>query len=356
MQRLQSYVTNQLPDISGPFAALVGDHPSVYARSPALWNAAFRAVGIDAVYLPLDVSTESLPALMTALRRDERFLGGNVTVPHKARVLRSLDDVDPPARLIGAVNTVVRTPEGRLTGYNTDGRAAVASLRGEASGEPLCEDLAGRTILLIGAGGAAWAVASALAEVMQTGRIIIINRSVERARDLVRSLQERFRLGEVAGDDDLDEVAPECDLVINASIKGQAGLWRKPEGITWLEPYSALAPARPAMVAEDSTDAALYHALFEASVEDIRRNHARSMELVSGFRRAAFFDLIYAPAETTMLRHARWTGYRTANGRWMNILQAADAFTSRVCRPLLEPHRDLGTVRRLVIQAMHEAW
>src|SRR5512143_4021631 len=109
-------------------AGIIGDSPSRYSKSPALWNAAFRYLGINATYLPFDVDDDQVGNLLGVLRDSEQFIGVNVTVPHKVRVMEFLDALDPGAARIQAVNTVVRAANGKLTGYNTDGEGFIDSL------------------------------------------------------------------------------------------------------------------------------------------------------------------------------------------------------------------------------------
>ena len=109
-------------------AGIIGDSPSHYSKSPALWNAAFRHLGMNATYLPFDVDDAHVGDLLRVLRDSEQFIGVNVTVPHKVRVMDFLDELDPGAARIQAVNTVVRSADGRLTGYNTDGEGFIDSL------------------------------------------------------------------------------------------------------------------------------------------------------------------------------------------------------------------------------------
>ncbi len=104
---------------------IFGD-PVAHSLSPLMQNQALRQAGIDAVYVPYHVRVEQLPQAVAAIRALGLW-GVNVTVPHKEAVCVLLDDVDPAARLIGAVNTIVNR-EGRLTGYNTDGMGFLGSL------------------------------------------------------------------------------------------------------------------------------------------------------------------------------------------------------------------------------------
>ena len=188
LKRISGCITNSLDaPPAGPhwFAGVVGDTPSQYSKSPVMWNAAFSLVDLDAIYLPFDVSSSRLKAFAAALQESEHLLGVNVTVPHKIEIINYLDEVDPAAARIGAVNTVRREKDGRLIGYNTDGEGFVQSLLVPQPGAPtpLLESLDGKTVLLLGAGGSARAIAFHVGERLQSGRLSFVT-GLSNKRDL----------------------------------------------------------------------------------------------------------------------------------------------------------------------------
>jgi len=337
---LQPYVTNLLdPSVNrhAMVAGIIGDHPSLYAKSPSIWNAAFADLSIEATYLSFDVSSAQLPGLVNALRECRAYVGGNVTVPHKLAVMDLLDQLDPLAAQIGAVNTIRRTQDGRLVGYNTDASGTVKSLTMPSpwQTEPFMEALPGKSLLLIGAGGAGRAAAFALArELGSDGRIYIANRSLARGSQLADQVKAVYGNAQAVEENVPREVLAEIDLVINSSTKGQAGLRHLDDGmVTCLEPYSALSPAAPAVLAEAQypNHTSLYDAWYRASAPDIKSNLAASDESMLQVRsQTRFFDMVYAPLETPMLLQARLKGHATINGKGMNIMQAVDAFASIV--------------------------
>jgi shikimate dehydrogenase len=132
---------------------LLGEHIS-YSASPAMHGAAFEALGLSHEYELVDVTADDLPRAVAALR-DDSVLGANVTVPHKAAVIPFLDEIEPLADRAGAVNTIVNR-DGRLTGSNTDIPAIADEIRRVRD--------APRNSVVLGAGGAARAVAAALSE------------------------------------------------------------------------------------------------------------------------------------------------------------------------------------------------
>ncbi len=199
-------------DGSTRLAGVIG-FPVHHTLSPAMHNAAFAALGINAVYLPLAVKPQDLRHVLRALSR-LGALGVNLTIPHKQAALRIVDRIDDSARRIGAINTV-EFLAGRLIGHNTDGLGFLASLRGVLRPR-------GRSALLLGAGGAGRAVAVALAGA-GLGRLYVAETNPVPARRLLAHLSRLgfSRAAVVApGSTALRAAAGRADLVINATPLG----------------------------------------------------------------------------------------------------------------------------------------
>lgn len=366
LSAIQVYVANRL-DPSAARAALwagiIGDRPSQYAKSPSLWNAVFRALKLDAVYFPLDVDEPHLAGLVHALRRADRLLGFNVTVPYKVKIIEHLDELDEKARPIGAVNTVARTEDGRLVGYNTDGSGFLWSLTTPLlpHEEPLVPDPKGVDALIIGAGGVARAVAFYLAEAIGRGHLVVANRTRETVVALADEINRAYGNASAVGEDQIATVASSVGLVVNCSTKGQSGIRKLEDGrVTILEPYSALAPASPAVFPEGEAPPGpeFYRRWFEVSLSDIERNNRASAEVALRMPSpTAAYDLVYSPLETVFLRHCRLTGHRTANGKGMNVAQAVDALVNKVCRPYFQKlGLDSAETHLQIVRLMCDVW
>jgi len=188
-----------------PTTALCGIvlHPAGHTRSPAMHNAAYAALGLDAVFVAFDVR----PAQLADALAGARALGVRqlaVSIPHKQAVLAHLDEVDDTARRIGAVNTVTLR-EGRLVGSNTDWIGVARALERETK-------LAGRRAVVLGAGGTARAAVFALLE--HGARVCVLNRTPARAEALARELG-----AEAAGG--LDSLAQrDFDVLVNTTSVG----------------------------------------------------------------------------------------------------------------------------------------
>lgn len=278
------------------FAGLIG-FPVGHSLSPRMQQAAFDALGVPARYGLWETPSAELAARLAALRRPE-ILGANVTIPHKTAVLPLLDEIAEGARLVGAVNTIVRaeTTSGvRLVGHNTDVpglRQALAELGAWTSPPgPLSRgergERAHRRVLVLGAGGSARA---ALAVARLEGAAV---RVAARRLDAARAL---LGTGTAAGAGALDladterlaEALAETDVLINTTPAGMG----------------------------ESDAAALPLDLLARLPAD-----------------AIVFDLVYAPPETALVRAAHARGLRASGGLPMLLYQGAEAFTLWTGRP-----------------------
>ncbi|MEI8011671.1 MAG: shikimate dehydrogenase [Candidatus Omnitrophota bacterium] len=253
---------------------LVG-YPLGHSLSPIMHNTAFDALGVDAVYQLFPMKQEELGDFFTALKKKESHVFGlNVTVPHKENVIPFLDALDPFATKVGAVNTVVITSDRKLIGRNTDGPGFMTHLT-EESFNP-----AGRSVAILGAGGASRALISALCLLPERPRVIkVFDVDQARAGALVRDLSARMDTScvqIVAAVADLN--IETADLLINATPIGMKA-------------------DDPCLVKEESL-------------------HAGMM----------VYDLIYNPAETRLLVMAKRRGVKGVNGLKMLFYQGVLAF------------------------------
>jgi shikimate dehydrogenase len=343
-------------------AGVIGDAPSHYSKSPALWNAAFDHLRMKAIYLPLDVETSHLRDFVSVLRESDRFMGINVTVPHKVRIMDLLDELDPGAERVQAVNTVARTSAGRLIGHNTDGEGFIQSILAlqPERNDAFIKSLAGIDVLLLGAGGAARAVAFRLSDHLESGKLVISNRTLDHAASLAAEVRKIGRNAIASGEAEVSAWAPKCRLIINSTTKGQGG-WRKLSHgqVTTLESFSSLAPAEAPVLRESSGSEAEMRRRWSALAgAEIEANNKVSLAIAGSIPAAAgFYDLIYHPEETVFLRHGRQTGHSTMNGKAMIINQAAIALCKHVCNAELRARGiDNAETSRAILEVMYGAW
>ena len=254
--------------------AVIGD-PIAQSLSPQLHNGLFEANGIDALYLPIEVKSEDLEKLVQGFRLMN--LGGfNITKPHKLDIMKYLDELDPLAQKIGAVNTVVYRDK-KMIGYNTDGFGFIKSIE-KKLGKKVKEEL---TILILGCGGAVKSVAMALAD-WGIKKVIIANRTLSKADELIEQINENWP-GKAQAismeESELKKVLPNADLIVNGTSLGMND-----------------APERTPI----------------------------AKELL---RKDVFvYDMIYSPPMTQLLKDAKAAGAQTENGLEMLLYQGLLAF------------------------------
>jgi len=234
-------------------------NPVSHSLSPAMHNSAFEALGLNCAYVPFPVS--DVAGALTGFKA-LNVRGVSITIPHKQTVIPHLDTIDPVAKKIGAVNTLVIN-DGTVIGLNTDWLGANRALQE-------CTPLEGKKILLLGAGGSARAIGFGLLEAGAS--ILLASRTPASGQDLARTLGcPWYPLNEIA------ELSADC--LINATSVGMT-----PNSDTSLVPSQCLS------------------------------------------RYQAVMDIVYAPLETKLLRQAKEAGCKTVNGTAMLLYQGVAQF------------------------------
>jgi shikimate dehydrogenase len=244
--------------------------PIKHSLSPIMHSAAYRKLGLDCSYKAYDVTAETLEAFIR--EGAGRFGGLNVTVPHKVAVIGCLDELDESARLINAVNTI-KYAENKTIGYNTDGVGCAKALQ-EAD-----VTVKGQTVMLLGAGGAARAIAYRL--VAEDADVVIANRTHEKAESLAGEIKEKTgkRVDVVDyATEALKKTLSDVDILINTTTVGMA-------------PRKGESPL-PADVLNS---------------------------------RLIVMDIVYNPLETMLLRDAKRKGCKTVDGVGMLVHQGAES-------------------------------
>ena len=252
---------------------IIGD-PIEHTMSPVMHNAAFNQLGIDYLYVPFRVRKEELGKAVEGMRA-LNIRGLNVTIPHKVAIIPFLDELDPPAEKINAVNTIAND-EGILTGYNTDATGFLQALL-EREVEP-----EGKNMVILGAGGASRAISFILAE--RGAHLIILNRLLELdwAEELASRISQIFTKEVEAlelTDENLVKVLEKADILVNATSVGMSpNVDETPVSLDLLKPSLIV------------------------------------------------FDIVYNPIKTRLLREAEAAGAETIGGLDMLVWQGALAF------------------------------
>jgi len=234
-------------------------------------NAAYAALGLNWVCLPLAVPDQRALVAFVEAARKLPFVGFNVTMPYKQAMAELCDETATLAQMAGAVNTV-HCADGQLMGYNTDGRGMLESLA-----DDLGFDAAGASVAVIGSGGAAGAAVTALL-LAKAGSLTLVNRDVDRAEQLVERVRDRLRGMSVsvrALDDTAADAVSAADLIINATPVGMGAEDPSPIPAAWL----------------------------------------REGQVV--------LDMVYRPGTTALVQEATAVGARAASGLGMLVAQGA---------------------------------
>jgi shikimate dehydrogenase len=260
-------------DISGKtrICGVIGD-PIEHTLSPIMHNAAFNALKLDYSFIAFKVKPAELENAANGMRA-LNIRGLNVTMPHKSAILKFLDRVDLSAQIINSVNTVLNK-ESKLFGFNTDGVGALKALRENGV------ELKGRKVLLLGAGGAARAIAYSMAK--ETDELAVLNRTLKPAQDLAKLLEKLANKKIFAGSlspKEIQQNLQDSDILINATSIGM-----KPK-------------------AEESVVASKL----------LRPN-------------LAVMDIVYNPIETKLVKEAQAVGAKVVSGVEMLIYQGAASF------------------------------
>lgn len=260
-------------DARTQICALIGN-PVEHSFSPLIHNAGFQKTGINFAYVAFRVEKEYLADAIQGIR-SLNIRGASITIPHKVHAVRSMDQLDPAARHIGSINTIVND-RGVLTGYNSDGLGALKALQAQQV------DLNGKSVLVLGSGGAARAIAVTLAMNTAMKELVIAGIVTDEVAALVADLREISKTivrGAELSSRFFEEQPPACDVLINCT---PVGMYPDVDSSPVPSPF---------------------------------------------FRKGqAVFDVVYNPPRTALLKQAAEAGCQTISGLEMFINQAVVQF------------------------------
>lgn len=260
-------------EISGKtkLCCVIGD-PVEHSLSPVMHNAAFKELKLDFVYVAFTVRKDELKNAIAGAR-SLQVHGLNVTTPHKTAIMKHLDEIDPTAQFIGAINTVLNA-DGKLVGYITDGFGAIKALKENNV------SLEGKKLLLLGAGGAAKAIAFHAAQEVE--ELKILNRTAPKANDLAEALHKKFDKkvsGNTLSSETIKKELEDTDILVNATSVGMhPNVNQSLVDSTWLKPDLCV------------------------------------------------MDIIYNPLETKLAKDAKSVGAKVISGIEMLVYQGAASF------------------------------
>ncbi len=247
-------------------------HPIEHSLSPIMHNAAIRELKLEFIYLAFNIHPNNLSHAVKGFRAFN-ILGINVTIPFKQKIMKFLDEIEPMAQKIGAVNAI-KNNEDYLIGRNTDAEGAMKAFLNSGY------SISGKNVLLLGAGGAARAIAYIMAK--EANKIVIVNRTEKRAIKIANELKKYFNTnieGKYNSTSVLKRESKKADILINATPIG-------------MYPNIQLSPISAEFLHDD----------------------------------LIVYDIVYNPIETKLIKNATEKGCKTIGGLDMLVNQGALAF------------------------------
>ena len=274
MKEINNLITNEIFINENFFTSIIGLSPSKGARSPLLWNAAFKAFDFPAKMYPLDVEKENVENLIQLLQETENYKGGAVAAPYKIIIADILkNNLTPEARAIGAINCIFRDKNGFLKGTNTDGEAALKCILKNTN------DLKNNNVLVLGFGGVSKAVCAYVSKYLAKGSKLIVSC---RQDNIPQKEMKNLGISKIINIQNTKYYLEGIKVLINCTSIG----WNEQSG------SSPILKDELTFLAKD----------------------------------AFIFDVIYQPLETKFLSFANSLGIKNSNGLEMNLEQALLAF------------------------------
>jgi len=258
------------------FAVIIGLNPSKTARSPILWNAAFKANNLNFSMIPIDVKKKNLDMVLEILNKSNKFIGGSVTIPYKSDVANILgENLTEEAKNIGAINCIFKNEKNVIMGTNTDGEASLISYKKNFG------DINNKSILLLGLGGAGKAVLNYFLKEITQGKMYVSTFNESKYK-----FYENFKNINFIKWNEKSEILDKIDILINCTSLG-----------------------------------------FDNNIE---KSPLKIEELSKLKKTTIVYDIIYNPKKTKLLKLSEELGLKTLNGLQMNFLQAVIAFNYAV--------------------------
>ena len=296
------------------FALIIGLSPSKGARSPILWNNAYKFYGKKTRMYPADLSEKKLKKLCEYLKSEKYFLGSSVTVPYKEKIMRYLDNIDKNAKAIGSINTIVNK-QGKLFGLNTDYYGSLHSLK------KIKITRTKKNILIFGCGGAGKACIVSVVNFFKNSKILIFNRNKIKLKNFVKraEVKNNNTIKSLSNLSNLKNIK-KLDLIINCTSIGFDS-WIKKDGYFNLKNFSPISKIKIRKV----NNKTLNH-FINKNKNELKKNVKETIDFLMKFNDLKIFDIIYQPTNTILMKTGSILGHKTINGLEMNFMQAVEAF------------------------------
>ena len=297
------------------YTLIIGSAPSKGARSPKLWNKAYKSFGKNIKMYPADLTKKNLRRFCKYLKSDKFFLGSSVTVPFKEEIMKYLDNIDKNAKYIGSVNTIKKT-NGKLIGYNTDFAGSLDTL------QKMRITKKEKKILFFGCGGAGKACLVSALKYFKNSKVFLISRSYGKIKNFLKKIKNinNNKIIYINNFKKKQNNISKIDLLINSTSVGFDS-WFKNKKFFNLKNYSPLSK-----ISFKETKVKNFTQFYKKNSQFIRENNKLSNNYLKQKKSFKIFDIIYKPKTSILLKQGEYHGHKTVNGLNMNLMQAVYAF------------------------------
>ncbi len=294
------------------YTAIIGETPSIGARSPKLWNSAYKVFKKKCLMFPFDVYDNNLEKLISELRKDNRFIGGSVTAPYKEKIIKYLDGISQESKKIGSINTLIKKNK-KIYGENTDYYGTLYSLKNISNR---------KKILVLGCGGAGKAVIIACLKKFNKSKFMLHNRNKNKVKNFIKNLEKKNLIKIVNNYNELKNLK-NLDLIINTTSIGFDS-WVKEKNdfknLKFFNPISDLKKIKHVKKKISQNFLNRNFRIINKNFNELNKFYAKNND-------AVIFDIIYNPLMSQFLKIAKNSNLKTINGLEMNLYQAIKAFS-----------------------------
>ena len=308
---INKYIENKIRVANKKYTLIVGRTPSKGARSPKLWNKAYKALKLKVKMKPADLPQKNIKNFFNFIKKDKNFLGGAITAPYKVVAMKYMDKIDQKSLEIGSINIMVRSKR-KLIGYNTDFIGCYNTLK---------KIKKKKNVLILGCGGAAKAVILATILRFKKTKIFFFNRSHKKLKKFLTKIKLKKNFHFISNYNELMKLK-NLDLILNATSVGFDS-WIKINNkyfnLKFFTPLTNLKVLK-------KTSNKKYKDFF-ASNRNLIDKDTKILKLF--FKKNSncdVFDVIYKPKTTKLMRFSYHRKNKVYNGLQMNLIQAVKGF------------------------------
>jgi len=310
---INKYIENKIKNKNKnkKYTLIVGRAPSKGARSPKLWNKAYKVLNLKVKMEPADLPQRNIKDFFNFIKKDKNFLGGAITAPYKVVAMKYMDKIDKKSLEIGSINIMIRNKK-KLIGYNTDFSGCYESLK---------KIKKKKNVLILGCGGAAKAVILAAIYKFKKTKIFFFNRNHEKLKKFLTKIKLKKNFNFISSYNELIELK-NLDLVLNATSVGFDS-WIKVNNkyfnLKFFTPLTNLKELKKIFNKN-------YKTFFEKNRNLIDKDTKILKLFFKKNSNCDVFDIIYKPKTTKLMKFSYQRKNKVYNGLQMNLIQAVKGF------------------------------